>query len=138
MKLQAHLSFHGQCEAAFKFYEKALKGKITFTMRFSESPMAKQVPPDWQNKVIHTTLTCGDQTISGADAYGEHYRVPQGFSVAVDIADATEADRIFAALAENGKVTMPIQETFWAKRFGALVDQFGIPWMVNCAKHGRQ
>lgn len=134
MRVQAHLNFNGNCEQAFKFYEKALKGKVTFAMTFGETPMAAQVPPDWKNKIIHTTLMVGDQAISGADAFGDHYKTPQGLSVAIDIKDATEADQIFAALSQGAKVQMPIQETFWAKRFGALTDQFGIPWMVNCGK----
>lgn len=134
MRVQPHLNFNGNCEEAFKFYEKALNGKITFSMRFGETPMAGQVPPDWQNKIIHTTLAVGEQAISGADAAGEHYKTPQGMSVAIDISDPNEADRIFGALSQGAKVQMPIQETFWAKRFGALTDRFGIPWMVNCGK----
>lgn len=134
MRVQAHLNFNGNCAEAFKFYEKALNGKITFTMTFAETPMAGQVPPDWKNKIIHTTLAVGDQAISGADAHPPHFKTPQGFSVAIDIQDPNEADRIFAALSQGAKIQMPIQETFWAKRFGALTDQFGIPWMVNCGK----
>jgi PhnB protein len=76
----------------------------------------------------------GDHVLTGADAPPEHYQKPQGFSVLLHIGDAAEADRIFKTLAENGTVQMPIQETFWALRFGMLVDQFGTPWMINCGK----
>ena len=68
----------------------------------------------------------------GSDAPPDHYETPQGFSVSVNVTRAEDADRIFNALAKNGTVRMPIQKTFWAIRFGMLVDQFGVPWMVNC------
>jgi len=68
----------------------------------------------------------------GSDAPPGRYEEPKGFSVSVQIKDPAEAERIFQALAENGKVQMPIQQTFWAARFGMLMDQFGIPWMINC------
>jgi len=134
MRLSPHLQFNGTCQAAFGFYEKALGGKITFSMTYGESPAAAQVDPAWHSKIIHSTFTLGDQSFSGADAWGQHYRTPQGFSVSLDIQDPAEADRVFRALAENAAIEMPIQETFWAQRFAMLVDQFGIPWMVNCSK----
>lgn len=134
MRLNPHLQFNGQCEAAFRFYEKSLGGKISFMMTYGESPMAEQTPSDWQKKIIHATFAVGDQVLAGADAWAEHYRKPQGFSVTLEVDTAAEAERIFKALAQNGMVQMPIQETFWAQRFGMLVDQFGIPWMINCAK----
>ena len=136
MQLNPHLSFNGQCEAAFKFYEKCLHGKIITLMTYGDSPMAEQTPAAWHGKIIHATFALGDQRLTGADVTVESYRKPQGFSVLLNIGDATEADRIFKALAENGVVLMPIQETFWALRFGMLVDQFGTPWMINCGKPG--
>jgi PhnB protein len=83
---------------------------------------------------MHTTLALGDQVLAGADSLTEHYQRPQGFTVAVNLDDALEAERIFKTLSEKGAVQMPLQETFWAKRFGALVDQFGTPWVINCEK----
>jgi PhnB protein len=103
-------------------------------MTYGESPLAGQTPPDWHGKILHATLDLGDDVLSGADAPPEHYQKPQGFSVALNVADAAEAERIFKALAEKGAVQMPLQETFWALRFGMLVDQFGTPWMINCGK----
>ncbi len=70
----------------------------------------------------------------GADAPPDRYQTPQGFSVAVHLGDAEEAERIFNALANGATVQMPLQETFWALRFGMLVDRFGTPWMINCGK----
>ncbi len=134
MRLNPYLTFDGQCEAAFKFYEKCLHGKIAMMMTYGESPMAAQTPPDWRKKILHATLTVGDQVLQGGDATPGRYQKPQGFSVTLNIAAAAEAERVFKALAENGAVEMPIQETFWAQRFGVLVDQFGTPWAINCGK----
>ena len=81
---------------------------------------------------MHATLTAGDQQLAGTDAPPGSYERPQGFSVMLRIDQPADAERIFRALAENGTVTMPLQETFWAARFGVLVDQFGISWLINC------
>jgi PhnB protein len=134
MKLNAYLHFHGQCEAAFKFYEKCLNGKIDSLFRYEGSPMAKDMPQDERNQVMHARLVVGDQVLMGSDVPANRYETPRGFSVTLNMSQPSEADRVFAALSENGQVHMPIQETFWAARFGMLVDQFGTPWMVNCEK----
>ena len=135
MQLISYLNFGGQCEAAFKFYAKCLGGKIEAMMTHEGTPAAGQVPADWRNKIVHARLSVGDQVLMGSDAPPSHFQKPQGFSVNIQVKDPAEADRIFHALGENGRATiMPIQETFWAKRFGMLVDQFGTPWMINCEK----
>ncbi len=134
MQVNPYLHFNGKCEAAFKFYERCLGGKGLAMSTFGDSPMAEQAPPEWRNKIIHARLSVGDTLLMGSDAPPERYAEPKGFSVSLGTSDPAEAERIFHALAENGKVEMPIQETFWAKRFGMLVDQFGIPWMINCEK----
>jgi PhnB protein len=94
--------------------------------------MAEQVPPGWREKIFHATLTVGDTVLMGGDHVPEQYEQPKGFSVVLGIDDPVDAERIFHSLAENGTVQMPFQETFWAVGFGTLVDQFGIPWTVNC------
>jgi PhnB protein len=132
MKLNSYLTFNGQCEAAFKFYEQCLGGKIVTMLSHGDSPIAKQVPSEWHDKILHASLTVGDQVLMGSDAPPEHYEKAKGFSVAISIASVAEAERIFHALAEHGTVQMPIQETFWAVRFGMVVDRFGVPWMINC------
>jgi PhnB protein len=134
MQLHPHLSFKGDCEAAFQFYEKCLGGNITFMMPYEGSPMANQVTAAWRNKILHATLKLGDRVVTGADTPADQYQKPQGFSLGLNITEPTEAERVFQGLAENGTVQMPIRETFWALRFGMLVDQFGIPWMINCGK----
>jgi PhnB protein len=134
LQLYPHLTFDGQCETAFKFYEDCLHGKTTFMLTYENSPMAQQTPPEWRKKICHATYALGDFMFSGADPGPGHYQKPQGFGLQFNINDAAEAERIFQALAKNGTVQMPTQETFWATRFGTLVDQFGIPWMINCGK----
>jgi len=134
MRLNPHLTFNGQCEAAFKFYEKCLRGKITMMMPYGNSPLAAQAPPEWRTKILHTTLIVGVHFLQGTDALPTDYQKPQGFSVMLNVEAADEADRIFNTLAENGTVQLPLQETFWAERFGLLFDQFGTPWTINCGK----
>jgi PhnB protein len=134
MNVTPYLSFNGQCEEAFKLYEQCLGGKIAFMMTWGDSPMAGETPPGWGKKIMHSTLNLGDNILQGADSLAEQYQKPQGFSISVGISDAAEAERIFNTLAENGTVQMPLEETFWALRFGMLVDQFGIPWLINCEK----
>lgn len=134
MRLNPYLTFNGQCEEAFHFYAKCLDAEIVMIMTYGDSPMAEQTPPGWRGKILHATLAVGAQTLSGVDAPPDRYEKPQGFSVLLSLDGAAEADRIFKALAENGVVQMPLEETFWALRFGMLVDRFGTPWMINCAK----
>lgn len=132
MRMNPYLIFNGQCEAAFKFYEKCLAGKIEGMMTHGDSPMAQQVPAEWRSKIIHARMTVDGMPLMGSDAPPDHYEQPRGFSVSLSVKDPGEAERIFQELSQNGKVRMPIQKTFWSIRFGMLVDQFGIPWMVNC------
>lgn len=132
MHLNSHVSFDGQCEEAFKFYQQCLGGDIQTMMKYGDSPMADQVSADWRDKIIHATLVVADTTLMGADAPPGYFEKPAGFSIGIGVADTKEAERIFNGLAEGGKVTMPLQQTFWSVRFGMLVDRFGIPWMINC------
>ncbi|NJK37458.1 MAG: VOC family protein [Oscillatoriales cyanobacterium RM2_1_1] len=132
MQLNPYLNFSGQCEIAFKFYEECLGGKVVAMMTYKGSPMADQVPPEWHTKIMHAEFQLNDRKLMGSDAPPEHQEPTQGFSVLLQFDNPTEAEEIFHALARNGTVQMPIQETFWASRFGMLTDQFGIPWMVNC------
>ncbi len=91
-------------------------------------------PPDWGKKISHATFAVAEFMFSGSDAQPGQYQKPQGFALHFNLSDPVEAERIFKTLAENGTVQMSLQETFWALRFGVLVDQFGIPWEINCEK----
>jgi len=134
MELNSYLMFNGNCEPAFKFYERVLGGKITAMLDHGAAPSAENVPADWHSKIMHARLEIGGRVLMGSDSPPEYFEDTKGFYVQLGINDPPEAERIFNALAENGTVKMPFAQTFWAYRFGMLVDQFGIPWMVNCEK----
>jgi PhnB protein len=105
-------------------------------MSFESSPMADQMPPEARKMIIHASMRVGDTVIMASDAPGDRYRKPQGFSVSLVVDTPADAERIFAALSAGGAVSMPLQQTFFAARFGMLTDKFGIPWMVNCEGEG--
>jgi PhnB protein len=130
MQLNAHVTFDGTCEDAFKFYEKHLGGKIEVLMRYEGTPALGMAPADWKNKVLHGRISIGGTILMGADAPPGRYDAPRGISISVSVASDPDAEKAFAALSEKGTVSMPIQETFFASRFGTVVDKFGIPWMV--------
>lgn len=132
MQPSIHLIFDGRCEEAFRFYETSLGASSGRVLRYRETPMADTVPPEWQDKIVHGNLTLGGVVLAGADVRGSDYALPQGFFVLVNPADVAEAERVFAALSDQGSVRMPLQKTFWSPAFGVVVDRFGIPWEVNC------
>ncbi|MGH7516753.1 MAG: VOC family protein [Gemmatimonadales bacterium] len=134
MQLVPYLNFNGQCAEAFRFYEQCLGGKIVGMQTHGESPIAGDVPPEWHDKIIHARLEVGGAVLMASDSPPEYYERPQGLYVAIQIDEPAEADRIFHALADRGTVKMPIQQTFWAARFGMVVDRFSTPWMVNCGQ----
>jgi PhnB protein len=132
MQMNPYLSFNGQCEAAFKFYEQCLGGRLGAIFRYAGSPMAHDVPADWQDKVMHGSLTIGEQVLMGGDVAADEYEEPKGVSLSLNIDNRADAERIFREPAKDGKVVMPLEKTFWAVRFGHVVDRFGIPWLINC------
>ncbi|MEA2627302.1 MAG: PhnB protein, partial [Candidatus Binatota bacterium] len=125
MQLTPYLTFDGRCAAAFEFYEQCLGGKLEAMFTHEESPIADQVPAEWRKKILHARLVVGDQVLMGSDAPPDRYEPAKGFSVSIGVNDPAEAERIFQALSENGTVQMPLQQTFWAVRFGMCVDRFG-------------
>jgi PhnB protein len=132
MQMSPYLSFKGDCEEAFKLYEQSLDCQIGAIFRYSGSPMAGDVPADWADKVMHGSLTLGDQMLMGADVAPEDYEEPKGFSLSLNLKSTADAERIFQELSRGGRVLVPLEKTFWAALFGMFVDRFGIPWMINC------
>jgi PhnB protein len=132
MQLTPYLSFKGDCEAAFKFYEQSLGGVLGPIFRYGGSPMADRAPADWSDKVMHGSITVGGQVLMGADIAPGQYEEPKGFSLSLQMASIAEAERVFGELARDGNVVMPLEKTFWAERFGMVVDPFGISWLINC------
>ncbi len=134
MQLNPYLFFNGQCEAAFKFYEQRLGGKIVAMITYADMPAEAQEQAGPDTGIMHARLMVGDTVLMGGDAPADRYHKPQGFAVSMLCGDTAEAERAFQALLEGGTVIMPLEETFWAARFGMLVDRFGITWMVNHEK----
>jgi PhnB protein len=133
-QLDAYLIFDGNCADAMRFYERTLGGKLEVLMTHAESPVAAQTPPGSADRIMHARLALGDRILMGSDApLGQPVGGMKGFSLSLICPTAAEAKRLFEALADGGKVTMPLQKTFWAEAFGMLVDRFGTPWMVNGA-----
>ena len=136
MKVEPYLFLDGRCEEAIEFYRKTLGAKVEMLMRFKDSPAPQQpgmVPPGAGDKVMHASLRIGDTTVMASD--GECLGRPsfQGFSLSLTARDDAEAERLFAALGNGGKVQMPLAKTFFSSRFGMLADRFGVQWMVVVA-----
>ena len=131
---QIYLSFNGDCEAAFRFYEERLGATRGGMFPYANSPMARDVPPEWETKIMHGSITLGGITVAGADAPPGQYEPSRGFRIFLEGEDPADSERLFNALAENATIEMPLKQTFWSLRFGVLTDQFGIPWTINCAQ----
>ncbi len=134
MELSPYLTFDGRCKEAFELYAECLGGKIEAMLTHGESPMAEQAPAAWRDKIMHARLVVGGWALMGSDSPPGPYEAPRGIDVTISVPDPGEAGRIFDTLAKGGVVRMPLQETFWALRFGMLIDRFGIPWMINCER----
>ena len=129
--LNPYLTFNGNCADALRFYERALGAKIEMLLTFGEAP-GGEVPPGNEDRVMHAQFTLDGDTVMASDGMaGQEYAGMRGFSLTLTYPTAEEARRAFDALAVGGRVTTPLQQTFWADAWGALTDRFGTPWMVN-------
>ena len=134
MKVEAYLMFNGRCEEAVRFYERALGAKVEMMMRYREAPdqpSSGMLPPGSEEKIMHCSFRIGETTVMASDDMSAQDARLEGFSLAITLTTEADADRVFSALAEGGKVTMPLGKTFWSPRFGMLQDRFGVSWMVN-------
>ncbi|CAN5773348.1 VOC family protein [soil metagenome] len=133
MHVQPYLFLEGRCEEAIEFYRRAIGAELLMLMRYSESPDAPppgMLPPGSENKVMHAEVRIGDSTVMASDGQCSGSAKMTGFSLSLSVASDAEADRMFAALCEGGKVSMPLGKTFFASRFGMLTDRFGVGWMI--------
>ncbi len=134
MQVHAYLNFDGRCEQAVRFYERALGANVEMLIRHRESPEPAApgtLPPESGDKIMHAALRIGDAIIMATDGYCRGEKAFGGFSLSLAVADAAEAGRVFAALADGGQVQMPLARTFFSPCFGMLTDRFGVQWMVN-------
>ncbi|HEX9448990.1 MAG TPA: VOC family protein [Dongiaceae bacterium] len=130
MQVQPYLSFDGRTEEAIKFYQKTLKAEIVMMLRFKESPDTSMVTPENAEKIMHSTIRVGDTTFMASDGHCTGKTSFQGFNMNIMADSEGDAERIFAALGDGGQVQMPMTPTFFADRFGMVVDRFGVSWMV--------
>ncbi|MBK7998684.1 MAG: VOC family protein [Verrucomicrobia bacterium] len=134
--VQTYLFFSGNCEQAVEFYKKALGAEVEMMMRYKDSPEPippERLTPGWENKVMHCSFRIGQSVVMASDGCGMEKGGFHGFSMSISVKTEAEADQAFAALADGGKVTMPLMKTFWCPRFGMLQDRFGVEWMVSVA-----
>ena len=130
MKISPYLHFDGRCDEAIEFYQKALGAELQFMVRFKENPEPQYNPPGMDEKIMHANLLIGETQIMVSDGRCMGDAKFEGITLSIEAADAAEADRLFNALAEGGKVIMPQSQTFFSPRFGMVADKFGVHWMV--------
>lgn len=130
MKISPYLHFDGRCDEAIEFYKKALGAELQFMVRFKENPEPQYNPPGMDEKIMHANLLIGETQIMVSDGRCMGDAKFEGITLSIEAADAAEADRLFNALAEGGKVIMPQSQTFFSPRFGMVADKFGVHWMV--------
>jgi PhnB protein len=140
VRIDPYLFFDGQCEAAFRFYQQCLGGSLEAMLKFADAPQGGDgapeggaVPAQFADRIMHACLVRDGQTLMGSDTLPSFpYEGIKGCSVSLNVDSIAEAERIFAALSDQGTVQMPLGTTFWAASFGMCTDRFGVPWMINC------
>ena len=138
MKVESYLMFEGRCDEALEFYRRALGAQVTMLMRYKDNPepAAGEGCADGSGQgpkpemVMHASFTVGDTQIMASDGMGSGHASFQGILLALSPANAADAQRYFDALADGGKVQMPLTKTFFSQAFGMVADRFGVAWMV--------
>jgi PhnB protein len=130
MKLHTYLNYGGNCEQAFRFYEKHLGGKITMMMTHGQQPNVKDVPPHQKDAILYARMSIGGTDLMGSDVPSERFQPMRSVYLSLSVQNIDEAERIFALLSDGGEIFMPMQETFFAFRFAMLRDRFGTSWMI--------
>ncbi len=137
--VNVYLNFNGNCKEAFDHYKSVFGSEFEHISTFGEMPPQEGMPPlpeEMKSRIMHVTLPVGETMIMGSDTGGEwaaNYQAGNNFSVSVNADNQEEADRVFAGLADGGKITMPLEKTFWGSYFGMCTDAFGVNWMVSAA-----
>jgi len=130
MQVQPYLCFEGRCEEALEFYRTALGAEVESLMRFKDSPEPRTCGAAGGENVMHASVRIGESTIMVSDGRCQGAPSFQGFSLSLTVKSETEAERVFAALAEGGQVHMPLAKTFFSRSFGMVADRFGVSWMI--------
>ena len=130
MKLYTYLNYGGNCRQAFEFYAEHLGGKITMITTHGELPDPSNVPPNWENAVLHARIEMGDTVLLGADIPPERFQPMRSAYLTLVVDSNEDAERIYALLTEGGEIFMRMEETFYAHRFAMMRDRFGTSWML--------
>ena len=136
MRVQPYLTFEGRCEEALTFYQSALGAEILSMMRYKDSPLPEGSaarPPGFGDKIMNASLRIGDSVLMASDGCCGGTPEFKGVSLSLTLPDPAQASRIFAALAQEGEILVPMTETFFAQRFGMVADRFGLTWLVLAA-----
>ena len=136
--LQPYLFFDGRCEEAIKFYQKTIGAEVASLMRYNESPEKSMCPPGAGEKVMHAAFRIGETVLMASDCRCTGRPTFEGFALSLTAPDEASAERLFTALADGGKVQMPLTKTFFSPRFGMVDDRFGVSWMVHVAPEGER
>lgn len=130
--INCYLAFKGNCEEAFTFYKSVFGGEFSYIGRYKDMPASDQpIPEALQNKIMHVGLPISQETMLLGCDY-EDVILGNNISLCITPSSEEEAKRIFEKLSEGGKITMPLEKTFWNSLFGQFTDKFGILWMVDC------
>ncbi|MDN3519398.1 YciI family protein [Aquisalimonas lutea] len=130
--MNVHLAFPGTCREAMTFYAEVTGGHLEAMLTYGETPAAADVPAHWHDRIVHASLNLRGRRLMGADMDGDCYQAPQGAHVQLSYDEPEQAEAVFARLADGGTVSMPMGETFWARRFGMAADRYGVHWMIAC------
>jgi PhnB protein len=130
MLIQPYLFFEGRAGEAIEFYKKTLGAKVEMTMHFKDAPDQSMISPGSADKIMHAAIKIGEAVVLMSDGRNTGKPNFQGFSLTIYPKDEAEADKLFGALSEGGEVRMPMDKTFFAKRFGIVADKFGVGWMI--------
>jgi PhnB protein len=133
--VKPYINFTGNCEEAMNFYKDTLGAEVLFMGRYGDSPMKGKAPDE---KIMHCTLKIGDSQVMACDNVFDEYAtiIGNNINLAIGTPDVEKAEKMFEQMSVGGQVIMPMQETFWAQRFGMVTDKFGINWMFNCEREG--
>ena len=130
MKLNTYLNYGGNCEQAFRFYEKHLGGRIIAMMTHDQAPDASQMPPGSEKSILYARINLGETDLMGSDVPADRFQPMRSAYLSLSVKSIEEAERIHALLSDGGQIFIPMQETFFAFRFSILRDKFGTSWMI--------
>jgi PhnB protein len=138
MQMNVHLNFQGNCAEAFEFYKKTFDADNSFAIKYGAAPVGTPIPPNWNDKIMHTSIPLGNGSLMGCDAPQGRSTPIGGFQISLQLKNETQVKRIYEALKDGGSVQMPMAPTFWSPMFGMCTDKFGVAWMIGMPGPGQE